>query len=130
MLTSVNIQERRRHCGISKGLHEGILNNPVIVIFVATAPVNLKRRKNIFMKDIEINPCDQCEYMGSQPALYVSKKSKHAKIKYYCDQCSYAAVWQFELKQHKDFNMKGSYSHVILCDFNASDLTALRDTRD
>ena len=49
-----------------------------------------------------LHSCDQCEYVGSKPAVYQHKRSQHDKIRYPCDQCEYASTQYIHLKIHKE----------------------------
>ena len=92
----------------------------------------MKKRKKKYkivklkLENMDVYPCDQCEYTGSKVAVYQHRRSKHEGIRYSCDQCEYSATERGSMKKHKQFKHKGIRYLCDQCDFSCTTLSNLK----
>ena len=75
--------------------------------YISTQPSNLKLHKESKLQGIRYS-CGECEYKAMSACnLTIHKKSKHEGIRYPCDECEYAAAQSSHLRLHKQTMHEG-----------------------
>ena len=71
--------------------------------------------------------CEQCDYFATNVSnLKRHEKSKHKEIRYSCDQCDYSATDKSNLKQHKKSKHQGVRYPCDQCEYAATQYNDLK----